>query len=119
MTAAFGHAGEVFQLTLANADYEFGRYDFSTISATSVAARYGDDIGELTAAEFLAGIKYLHGLTLATSADRLTLAAALTTALAAGAALPPTDGTSFCWCMRSGATAARISRITVSLFFTG
>ena len=95
VTAAFGHTGEVFQLTLANADYEFGRYDFSTISATSVAARYGDDIGELTAAEFLAGIKYLHGLTLAASADRLTLSAALTAALAAGEALPPDDGTSF------------------------
>ena len=95
VTAAFGHAGAVFQLTLANADYEFGRYDFSTVSATSVAARYGDDIGELTAAEFLAGIKYLHGLTLAPSADRLTLSAALTAALAEGEALPPEGGTSF------------------------
>ena len=101
VTAAFGHAGEVFQLTLANADYEFGRYDFSTINAGSVAARVKETDGiddadrELTAAELLAKMKYLHGLTLAASADRLTLSAALTAALAAGEALPPDDGTSF------------------------
>ena len=101
VTAAFGHTGEVFQLTLANADYEFGRYDFSTINAGSVAARVKETDGiddadrELTAAELLAKMKYLHGLTLAASADRLTLSAALTAALAAGEALPPDDGTSF------------------------
>ena len=101
VTAAFGHAGEVFQLTLANGDYEFGRYDFSTINAGSVAALAKetdgiDDADEaLTAAELFARIKYLDGLTLTTSADRLTLSALLTAALAEGAALPPADGTSF------------------------
>ena len=90
VTAAFGHTGEVFQLTLANADYEFGRYDFSTINAGSVAALAKetdgiDDADEaLTAAELFARIKYLDGLTLTTSADRLTLSAALTAALAEG-----------------------------------
>ena len=101
VTAAFGHTGEVFHLTLANGDYEFGRYDFSTINAGSVAALAKETDGiddadrELTAAELLAGIKYLFGLTLAASADRLTLSAALTAALAEGEALPPADGTSF------------------------
>ena len=101
VTAAFGHAGAVFQLTLANADYEFGRYDFSTINVGSIVARrkeidgIDDDDRELTAAELLAEIKYLFGLTLAPSADRLTLSAALTAALAEGEALPPVDGTSF------------------------
>ena len=101
VTAAFGHAGEVFQLTLANADYEFGRYDFSTINAGSVVARVKETDGiddadrDLTAAELLVKMKYLFGLTLAASADRLTLSAALTAALAAGEALPPDDGTSF------------------------
>ena len=101
VTAAFGHTGEVFHLTLANGDYEFGRYDFSTINAGSVAALAKETDGiddadrELTAAELLAEIKYLFGLTLAASADRLTLSAALTAALAEGEALPPADGTSF------------------------
>ena len=101
VTAAFGHTGEVFHLTLANADYEFGRYDFSTINAGSVVARVKETDGiddadrELTAAELLAKIKYLFGLTLAASADRLTLSAALTAALAEGEALPPVDGVSF------------------------
>ena len=101
VTAAFGHTGEVFQLTLANADYEFGRYDFSTINAGSVVARVKETDGiddadrELTAAELLAKKKYLFGLTLAASADRLTLSAAPTAALAEGEALPPEDGTEF------------------------
>ena len=101
VTAAFGHAGEVFQLTLANADYEFGRYDFSTINAGSVVARVKETDGiddadrDLTATELLAKMKYLFGLTLAASADRLTLSAGLTAALASGEALPPDDGTSF------------------------
>ena len=103
--------GRFFKLTLANADYEFGRYDFSTISATSVAARYGDDIGELTAAEFLAGIKYLHGPDTGDERGPADAGGGVDDgAGGGGGAAAGGTGLHLCWCMRSGATAARISR---------
>ena len=70
VTVAHGHEDSAFALTIANPDFEFGR------------AEHSGDLNSI-------------GLTLAPSADNLTMFFVVTAALSPGEALPPPSGDAF------------------------